>query len=132
MPTELQLINYEKFASLVFIYSGFLSLFSSFEAEKYELEKQTEASGSNESTMMADKLALDSTFTEIFSFSIFLIVAIFRTNALEQKIASGESKISILPNIILVSSFIIGTMSGIIRVPAIQQRLVSGQTPVIL
>lgn len=135
MPTTLELINFEKLAAIIFIISSFQALSSSFKAEQAELEKQqgTEvSSGMSTATAESNKLALDSTWLAVIAYLIYLIVSILRKNQIEQKIQSGTTNMSIIPNIIIVTGFIVSVLGGIIRIPAIQQRLAEAQVPVIL
>lgn len=134
MPTTLDLINSEKFASLIFIISSCLSLVSACEAERYELEKQLGIPSSDIKTSAASstKFGLDSTLTALLAYLIFIIVAVIRKNQLEQQISSGSTKTSTLPNVLIISGFIVSIIGNIIRIPAILQRLEEAQRPVIL
>lgn len=135
MPTTFDLINLEKLAAIIFIISSLQALSSSFKAEQAELEKQQGtqvSSGTSTASAESNKLALDSTWTAIAAYIIYLVVAIIRKNQVEQQIQSGTTNISITPNILLVTGFIVSLIGPIIRIPAIQQRLAEAQVPVIL
>lgn len=136
MPTTLDLINSEKIAATIFIIASFQALGSAFEAERAELEKQQGAtaqpSSSTTATVNSSQLALDSTLTGTLGFLIYLIVAIVRKSQLEEEIKAGTSKVSIIPNIFIISGFIVSIIGNIMRVPAIKQRLEEAQEPVIL
>lgn len=130
MPSTLDLINAEKLAAVIFIISSFQALFSAFEAEKSELEKDEKMKVSE--GVLATRLGLASTNTGILGYLIFLIVAILRKNQLEEEIRAGTKKTTTTPNIFIISGLIVAIIGGIMRLPGIQQRLQEATVPVIL
>lgn len=135
MPTTLDLINLEKIASIIFIISSFLSLFSAFKAEQVEVEKQQgiqTSPGSSTAVTQSTKLGLDATKTAVLAYIIFFVVAVLRKNQLEQEIQAGTTSTSTIPNIFIITGFFIAILGGILRVPAIEQRLKDASRPVIL
>ena len=135
MPTTLDLINFEKLAAVIFIISGFLALGSAFKAEESELEKQQDtviSSVANNSTVETDQLALQATSSGIIAYLIYLIIAVFRKEQIEQQIQSGTTNSSLIPNILLILGFTLAIVAGLIRIPAIEQRLEESRTAVVL
>ncbi len=135
LPTTLDLINFEKLAAVIFIISGFLALGSAFKAEESELEKQQDtviSSVANNSTVEADQLALQATSSGIIAYLIYLIIAVFRKEQIEQQIQSGTTNSSLIPNILLILGFTLAIVAGLIRIPAIEQRLEESRTAVVL
>jgi hypothetical protein len=135
LPTTLDLINSEKLAAVLFIISGFWGLGSAFKAEQSELEKQqatVTSSVANNSTVEANQLALQSTLAGTIAYIIYLTVAIFRKEQVEQEIQSGTTDISLTPNILLIVGFVLALLGSFIRIPAIKQRLDESQIAVVL
>lgn len=135
MPTTLELITFEKIASIIFIISSFQSLFSAFKAEQAEVERQQgiQASpGSTTTATQSTKLGLDATKSAVLAYIIFFIVAILRKNQLEQEKQAGTTNISTIPNIYIIIGFLISILGAMVRVPAIEQRLEEASRPVIL
>ena len=135
LPTTLDLINFEKLAAVIFIISGFLALGSAFKAEESELEKQQDtviSSVANNSTVETDQLALQATSSGIIAYLIYLIIAVFRKEQIEQQIQSGTTNSSLIPNILLILGFTLAIVAGLIRIPAIEQRLEESRTAVVL
>jgi hypothetical protein len=135
LPTTLDLINFEKLAAVLFIISGFWALGSSFKAEQSELEKQQTtvmSSVANNSTVEANQLALESTLAGTIAYIIYLTVAIFRKEQIEQEIQSGTTDTSLTPNILLILGFVLALLGSFIRIPAIKQRLDESQIAVVL
>ncbi|MEL7566160.1 MAG: hypothetical protein AAGU27_14910 [Dehalobacterium sp.] len=131
MPTELDLINFEKIAAILFIISGVEALSSAYKAEQAELEKQQNPinpSNLKTADIETAQLALDSTFTTFWGYIIYLIIAVIRKNQIQ---ASSPTK-SIAPNLLLIIGFIFSIIGIIIRIPAIQQGLSEAQEPIIL
>lgn len=135
MPTTLELIQYERMASIISIISSFQGLFSSYKAEEAELEKQrnkTSSSRDKNAARESTQLVLDSTWTGIISYIIFLTTLNIRRDMLKKDIEAGTTNVSIVPTDIIILGLTIALIGSIIRVPAIEQRLSEAQFPVIL
>jgi uncharacterized membrane protein len=147
MPTNLDLINFEQAGNVLFIISSLLSILSGLRAEQVEIENQkgrisssvnrqnkkdTTSNGTKKATVESIQFALDSTLIAALCYVIFIIVAMIRTEKLEQENMISSKKTSIWPIRTITFGFIVSLIGAIIRVPAIQERLAEAQVPVIL
>lgn len=147
MPTNLDLINFEQVGNVLFIISSLLSILSGLRAEQVEIENQkgrissnvnrqnkkdTTSNGTKRTTVESIQFALYSTFIAILCYVIFIIVAMIRTEKLEQENMTSSTRTKIWPIRTITFGFIISLIGAIIRVPAIQERLSEAQVPVIL
>lgn len=133
MPTELQLINGEQLANILFLLSTFLSFRSASQARQavYEKQQSVNPSAPVPSGAASAELALSSTWIAFLAYIIFTVIAISRAQELAGRAAAGDTSVSIEPSIFIIAGFILATVGALLRIPGLQQRAAESRSTIL-
>lgn len=133
MSTELNLINFEQLANIIFLISTFYSIESGNQAAQSAIEKQqgTYPSGPTTSGARSAQLAFVSISLTAAAYLIFTLVSIARKNQLESETLAGTTTTSIWPIATIAFGFILSLVGVVVRLPAVQQRIKEAQEVVL-